>query len=150
MKKGKSCVIKGYRNFKCNYGTVDAKNLKSIYINIQTWVKPKQYNDNWERPVSLFNKKVRNHIYDILNQFLYENKIIIDLDLRSSGISLNKKSFMNLEITLFVKGETDFKSSKIKNSVKEIIDSISKEIMRNNELFTFHLTKTDKKVKIEI
>lgn len=150
MKKGKSCVIKGYRNFKCSYGTVDSKNLKSIYINIQSWVKPRVYNENWERTVSLFNKKIKNHIYEILNQFLYENKIIIDLDLRSSGISLNKKSFMNLELTLFIKGETDFKSTKIKNSVKEIIDSISKGIMKNNELFTFHLTKTDKKVKIEI
>ena len=57
---------------------------------------------------------------------------------------------MNLEITLFIKGYVEFKSPKIKNSVKEIIDSISKEILKNNDLFTFHLTKTDKKVKIEV
>ena len=70
MKKGKSCTLKGYRNFKCSYGTVDAKNLKSIYINVQSWVKPKKYSDNWERVVSLFHKKVKNFINDILNQFM--------------------------------------------------------------------------------
>jgi hypothetical protein len=57
---------------------------------------------------------------------------------------------MNLEITLFVKGDHDFKSVKIKNSVKEIVDSIQKEIMRNNDIFSFHLTKNDKKDKIEV
>jgi hypothetical protein len=81
---------------------------------------------------------------------MYENKFIVDLDLRSSGISIDKKSFMNLEITLFVKGDHDFKSVKIKNSVKEIVDSIQKEIMRNNDIFSFHLTKNDKKDKIEV
>lgn len=150
MKKGKSCTLKGYRNFKCSYGTVDAKNLKSIYINVQSWVKPKKYSDNWERVVSLFHKRIKNFINDILNQFIYENKFIVDLDLRSSGISIDKKSFMNLEITLFVKGDHDFKSTKIKNSVKEIVDSIQKEIMRNNDIFSFHLTKNDKKAKIEV
>lgn len=150
MKKGKSCTLKGYRNFKCSYGTVDSKNLKSIYINIQSWVKPKLHQENWERTVSNFHRKIKNFINDIINQFLFENKFIVDLDLRSSGISTNKKSFMNLEITLFIKGDVEFKSPKIKNSVKEIIDSISKEILKNNDLFTFHLTKTDKKVKIEV
>ena len=47
MKKGKSCTLNGYRNLKCTYGTVDAKNFKSIYLNIQSWVKPKIDNENW-------------------------------------------------------------------------------------------------------
>jgi dTDP-4-dehydrorhamnose 3,5-epimerase-like enzyme len=41
MKKGKSCVLKGFKNLKCSYGTVDAKNFKSLYLNIQTWAEPK-------------------------------------------------------------------------------------------------------------
>lgn len=150
MKKGKSCTLKGYKNFKCSYGTVDSKNLKSIYINIQSWVKPKLHQENWERAVSNFHRKIKNFINDVINQFLFDNKFIVDLDLRSSGISNNKKSFMNLELTLFVKGDVEFKSTKIKNSVKEIIDNISKEILKKSDLFTFHLTKTDKKIKIEV
>ena len=41
---------------------------------------------------------------------VFEKFNIVDLDLRSSGIQKGKRSFMNLEITLFVKESTDFKS----------------------------------------
>ena len=70
MKKGKSVKLNLYSPIKSVYGTVDSKNLKSIYINVQSWVKPKKYSDNWERVVSLFHKKVKNFINDILNQFM--------------------------------------------------------------------------------
>ena len=56
MKKGKSCILNGYKNLKCNYGTVDAKNLKSIYINIQSWVEPVKFFENWDKPVSNLSK----------------------------------------------------------------------------------------------
>ena len=32
MKKGKTSQLKGYENAKCSYGTVDAKELKSLYM----------------------------------------------------------------------------------------------------------------------
>ena len=42
MKKGKTNKLTGFRTFKSQYGTIDSTNLKSIYLNIQTWVEPKQ------------------------------------------------------------------------------------------------------------
>ena len=56
MKKGKSCVLKGYKKFKSTYGTVDSKNLKSIYLNLQTWVEPKNVEGNWERVISSISR----------------------------------------------------------------------------------------------
>jgi hypothetical protein len=41
MKKGKSVKLNLSNHFKSVYGTVDSKNLKSVYINIQSWVDPK-------------------------------------------------------------------------------------------------------------
>ena len=38
MKKGKSVKLNLYNPIKSVYGTVDSKNLKSVYINIQSWV----------------------------------------------------------------------------------------------------------------
>jgi len=66
------------------------------------------------------------------------------MDLRSSGICEGKRSFMNLEITLFTKEPIDFKSVKLKNSVREIISNVQKEIFESSELFHFYLTKADK------
>ena len=42
MKKGKTEKINGFRTSKIVYGTVDSKEFKSIYLNIQTWVEPKK------------------------------------------------------------------------------------------------------------
>ena len=150
MKKGKSCVVKGYKNFKTSYGTVDSKNLKSIYINIQSWVDPKKFLENWNREVSYLNRLIKQLLLDITDKFMFHSKFIVDLDLRTSGISLGKRSFMNLEITLYTKTEIDFKSIKLKNEIKKIVSYIEKEIFDLSELFNFHLTKNDKEKNLTI
>jgi hypothetical protein len=149
MKKGKSCSLNGYKKIKCSYGTVDSKNFKSVYLNIQSWVKPKDHYENWDRIISNLNKKIKIFLNDVLDNIMFEPKFIVDLDLRASGISLKKKSFMNLEITFFIKGSVDFKSIRLKNSLKNIVDEILSEIFNNHEVFTFHLTKTNKILKLQ-
>lgn len=150
MKKGKSCVLKGYRNFKTSYGTVDSKNLKSIYINIQSWVEPKKSLENWGREVSFLNRLIKQLLLEISDKFIFHSKFIVDLDLRTSGISLGKRSFMNLEITLYVKTDMDFKSIRLKNEIKKIISFVEKDIFQQSELFNFYLTKNDKEKNLVI
>jgi hypothetical protein len=81
---------------------------------------------------------------------MFHSKFIVDLDLRTSGICLGKRSFMNLEITLYAKTEIDFKSIKLKNEIKKIVSYIEKEIFDLSELFNFHLTKNDKEKNLSI
>ena len=150
MKKGKSCVLKGYKNFKTSYGTVDSKNLKSIYINIQSWVEPKKSLDNWSREVSCLNRLIKQLLLEISDKFIFHNKFIVDLDLRTSGITLGKRSFMNLEITIYTKVDIDFKSIKLKNEIKKIVSFIDKDIFQQSELFDFHLTKNDKEKNLVV
>jgi hypothetical protein len=144
MKKGKSCSIKGYKKIKCSYGTVDSKNFKSIYLNIQSWVEPKSIEDSWIRLVSYFNKQIKNTITDSVNGDLFSDNFIVDLDLRTSGITLKKRSFMNLEVTFFIKKSVDFKSLEIKNSLKKIIYNLETDIFNKSTHFNFHLSKNDK------
>jgi len=143
-------VVKGYKNFKTSYGTVDSKNLKSIYINIQSWVEPKKFLENWNREVSYLNRLIKQLLLDTTDKFMFHSKFIVDLDLRTSGICLGKRSFMNLEITLYTKTEIDFKSIKLKNEIKKIVSYIEKEIFDLSELFNFHLTKNDKEKNLSI
>lgn len=150
MKKGKSCVLKGYKNFKTSYGTVDSKNLKSIYINIQSWVEPKKSLENWNREVSCLNRLIKQLLLEVSDKFLFHNKFIVDLDLRTSGISLGKRSFMNLEITIYTKTEIDFKSIKLKNEIKKLVSFLDKDIFQQSELFDFHLTKNDKEKNLMV
>jgi hypothetical protein len=150
MKKGKSCVLKGYKNFKTSYGTVDSKNLKSIYINVQSWVEPKKSLENWTREVSCLNRLIKQLLLEVSDKFLFHNKFIVDLDLRTSGIFVGKRSFMNLEITIYTKTEIDFKSIKLKNEIKKLVSYLDKDIFQQSELFDFHLTKNDKEKNLVV
>jgi hypothetical protein len=143
MKKGKSVKLNLYNPIKSVYGTVDSKNLKSVYINIQSWVTPKDEYDNWNRVVSNLGREIKHSVYKSINTNLFQNKSIVDLDLRTSGISHGKKSFFNLEINLYSTNELDFKSPEIKESVKNIVQSIYNNNITTNKYFEFSTTKKE-------
>jgi len=147
MKKGKTTKITGYNNSKIIYGTVDSVDLKSLYLNIQTWVNPIDEHDNWNRIVLNMSRSIKHSILESMDKLLFDKTFIVDLDLRPSGITMGKKSFMNLEINFFMKEENiDFKSRRLKNSLIKVIDSIYKDNINNNEYFTFHLTKSKNQI----
>jgi hypothetical protein len=141
MKKGKSVKLNLSNSFKSVYGTVDSKNLKSVYINIQAWVSPKEELENWNRIVCNFSREVKHTVFDSIDTSIFIPKSIVDLDLRTSGIFYGKKSFLNLEINLFTEKEFDFKSNELKNSIKKIVKSISDYNFNPNKYFDFTLTK---------
>lgn len=146
MKKGKTSKIIGFPSAKVSYGTVDSKNLKSLYLNLQSWVTPNYDYENWDRVVSNLSKSIKNSIYEVIDTELYKPKYIVDLDLRTSGIVFGKKSFMNLEITLFLEKELDFKDPQIKDSLKKISKNIYVENFIKNEYFEFTVSKKVKEL----
>lgn len=141
MKKGKTTKLVGYKSFKSHYGTIDSTNLKSIFINIQTWVEPKDDVENWNRVVLNMTRAVKHTVLENINKEYFDTKFIVDLDLRTSGLQLKKKSFLNLEINLFLIQEMDFKSLKLKKQIKNLVKSIYGDIMSRNKYFKFYLTK---------
>lgn len=141
MKKGKSVKLNLFNPIKSVYGTVDSKNLKSVYINIQSWVTPKDDYDNWNRVVSNLGREIKHTVFDSINTKIFQEKSIVDLDLRTSGISHGKKSFFNLEINLYTNCEMDFKCNEIKNSVKTIIRDIYRNNILENKYFEFSNSK---------
>jgi len=146
MKKGKTSKIIGFESIKVTYGTVDAKNFKSVYLNIQTWVKPKHEHDNWDRVVGNLSRAIKHTILEILDDGLFLPNFIVDLDLRTSGIQLNKKSFANLEITFYLKKEIDFKSNLLKEKLKKVAKTINIENFRNSPHFELSVSKSEKEI----
>jgi hypothetical protein len=142
MKKGKCVKLNLFNPIKSVYGTVDSTNLKSIYINIQSWVSPKSNQLNWSRIVSNLSKEIKNSVFNSIDKNLFKEHNIVDLDLRSSGLFEGKKSFLNLEVNIYPNKEIDFKSPELKESVKEIIKNIVKDNVVENEFFTFSISKS--------
>ena len=141
MKKGKSVKMNLSSSFKSVYGTVDSKNLKSLYINIQSWVAPKLELENWNRVVCNLSRELKHTVYESIDTSIFVKNSIVDLDLRTSGISSGKKSFFNLEINLFTSVNTDFRSSEIKESVKNIVKCIYTNNVLSNPYFEFSVSK---------
>jgi len=148
MKKGKIVKLKGYQSYKVSYGTVDSKNLKSIFINLQTWAEPKKPSQNWVRTVGLLKRDIKQVVSDFLNEGIFENDFIVDLDIRTSGINLSKRSFTNLECVLFTKNGVEFNDWEIKKSVDEIIQNISKLVLKSSETFDFFYSKSTQENKV--
>jgi hypothetical protein len=142
MKKGKTSKLNIFDDAKCHYGTVDSKELKSIYVVFQTWIEPIADEENWSRITGILKRQILHTLLEVVEFTTFEKKQIVDLDLRTSGIQKNKKSFLNLEITLFVHDKTiDFKSLILRSKIKKIVSSIYHDDLKNSKYFILSKTK---------
>jgi hypothetical protein len=143
MKKGKTQKINGLKHCKALYGTVDSKEFKSLYINLQTWAEPKTEIEKTEKVVSLLNKEIKQSLSNSIDPEFFKENFIVDLDLRHSGICFGKKSFLNLEVTLFTNNFIDFKNKLLRKKIEELTKTIYKSSFNSNEYFTFHTSKRE-------
>ena len=142
MKKGKTSKLNIFNDAKCYYGTVDSKELKSVYLVLQTWIEPSEDSENWNKIIGLIKRQILHTLLEVVDSTIFERKQIVDLDLRTSGIQKNKKSFLNLEITLFIHEKNlDFKSLILRSKMKKIISSVYIEDLKKSKYFTLSRTK---------
>jgi len=147
MKKGKTSKLDLFQDAKCYYGSVDATELKSIYLVLQTWVKPTEERDNWERVVGTISRSIKHKILEIYNKSLFREHFIVDLDLRTSGIKVDKASFLNLEITFFTKQDIDFKSDELSKELNRILKEVHDNVLEKTKYFTIQYSKSKLKNK---
>ena len=140
MKTGKYIPLGTYNDVKIGYGTVDFKNLKTIYLKLNSWVQPENDTDDYNLTIVKTRRKIKEFIYNLKSPN-FKDQSIVDLDIRTKGIKLEKRSFMNLEITLFVEKQFDVKSKEIKNMVKNLLEDIIDGSLIDKKLFNFHKSK---------
>jgi hypothetical protein len=140
MKTGKYIPLGEYKEVKIGYGTVDFKNLKTIYLKLNSWVEPDNDTDDFDYLINKTRRGIKEIIYNLKNEN-FKPQCIVDLDIRTKGIKLNKRSFMNLEVTLYVDNFFDVKSKHIKLSIKDVIKSIIDDRLSNKNLFNFYKNK---------
>ena len=140
MKTGKYIPLGTYNDVKIGYGTVDFKNLKTIYLKLNSWVQPENETDDFDHMIHKSRRKVKEIIYNLKDPH-FKQQSIVDLDIRTKGIKLEKRSFMNLEITLYVDKQFDVKSKEIKNNVKDILSMVIEDGLSDKNLFNFYKSK---------
>jgi hypothetical protein len=140
MKIGKYIPLGTYNEVKIGYGTVDFKNLKTIYLKLNSWLQPENETDDFNYIISKSRKKIKDLIFNLKSPYFKEQSIV-DLDIRTKGIKLEKRSFMNLEITLYVNDQFDIKSKDVKNILKDLFENVIDEGISDKKLFNFYKSK---------
>ena len=146
MKKGKELKINAFKNYNIVFGSVNNRCPKAMYINISAWADPKSNDDlNYNRIIKDIDKRVRQTIYNTLDfnissPFL-KDRSIVDFDIRESGVRYGKRSFTNLEITLFQKYEIPVNSESLWPFIEEIIQTTIKDVFEKEKHFRFHKKK---------
>lgn len=139
MKTGKYIPMGIYKDVKIGYGTVDYKNLKTVYLKLNSWIQP-EIDLDYNMTISKSRRKIKEIIYNLKSN-LFKQQSIVDLDIRTKGIKLDKRSFMNLEVTLYTETQFDIKSKEVKNTIKDIHEKIIDIALEDRKLFNFNKTK---------
>jgi hypothetical protein len=140
MKNGKYISLGDYRNVKIGYGTVDFKNLKTIYLKLNSWVQPENNEDDFDYLINKTRRVIKEIVYNLKNEN-FKPQCIVDLDIKTRGIKIEKRSFMNLEVTLFIEKQFDVKSKTTKLLIREIIETIVETGLSDKNLFNFNKNK---------
>ena len=140
MKLGRYIPLGSYKDVKMGYGTINHKELKTIYLSLNSWLDPDNNCDDYERIVKSARNKIKKLIYGLGHDF-FRPESIVDLDVRTKGISQDKRSFMNVEITLYVIEQINIKDKELKNSMDLLLKEIIDTCLDDKMLFNFHKKK---------
>lgn len=133
MKKGKELNVKLNKKFKTYYGTIDNKELKTIYVGISTWATPIEEYDDYSFAISSLRQLIKNGVNQNINSQIFKaDHHIIDIDIKDSRVALNKSSYLNIEITLFVKNQKSILTNLIRNDMIRFINGILATIEKSN------------------
>ncbi len=144
-KTGKEVKLSTPTNYNVVMGSINNKIPNSFYINISAWAEPQYDIINYNRELKNLNKKIKQSFFNLfdsdVNCNIIKERTIANIDIRESGIRYGKRSFMNCEITLFIKPESYTTFNIMKLNLNDIINTIIKSTFEDNEIFRFHKKK---------
>lgn len=143
MKRGKEITLNLPYQYNVISGTVDNKNPKSLYIQISAWGLPTKQYDNYDKVIRNKSTKIKKALFSFINNNeFYRDKSIVDFNMASSGVSVGKRSYMSVEMTLFKREPLlPINSDKIIPTLNKISEDIIKSVFEEDEDFKFYRTK---------
>ena len=145
MSRGKEIKLNISDNYNTIVGTVDTNIPKSIFLSISAWGSPlKDDKFDYNKIINWLTKSIKLNIIKYNNSGIFkEHQIIVDFDMRESGIMFGKRSYMCCEITLFQNNDSllPITSEVLLKHSSNIIKNIINDILDSNIYFKFHRTK---------
>lgn len=127
-------------DFKLKIGTTNKLNPQVIYIEGRGFISPTEERESYERDLyeikHTFNKTIGNNIK---KYGIFENNYILDFQIATSGIKIDKKSFMSFQFLLKQANRVEkLKDIKVHASdmINDIVYSLSEDINKHHYLIT--------------
>tara|TARA_R110000803_G_scaffold60710_2_gene120147 strand:+ start:25602 stop:26039 length:438 start_codon:yes stop_codon:yes gene_type:complete len=142
MKLGKELPIKTDKPFKIRIGTVNNKEPRTLYLILSSWVEPTEELEDYQPKLGRLNKNIKRFLNESLpTESFNKERVIVDFDLRSSGIKINKKSFMSVEVTLFQKDLRRINDPSVVMEMQWISTKLINEVFEVDSSFTYNTSK---------
>lgn len=152
MKKSRGSEIpNNFNDITINFGTIDKNDPKTMYIKMSGWANVIDFsaNKNYGSIIRTIDKRIRSNSYSNIDKSLFRSdNIIVDFDMRESGILGGKPSFFSCEITLTQIKDHKLPSNIIINELYRLTSILIDDVFRCDENFNFHKDKTTAKNKI--
>jgi hypothetical protein len=140
MKLGRYIPLGDHKNVKIGYGTINHKNLKTIYLSLNSWLEPNEVCEDYDAILRSSKNKIKRLVHN-LGHGLFREESIVDLDVRTKGIKKEKRSFMNLEVTLYTLKQVNVKDKDLKTDMYSLLCEIIDTCLDNELLYNFHKKK---------
>lgn len=139
MKKIKSESKFQDNDFKIKIGTMDKKNPEVVYIELGSYISPKEERETYKPYISRIEKKTKSLIENVIQESgMCKNGFIFVSDIADERVAMNKKSYFEMQV--FIKPTDEIKTcgkfvdltKKINEEcVSKIIPGIKKYIKEN-------------------
>lgn len=132
-------------SFKLKIGTTNKINPMVIYVEGKAFISPEDDKEDYTKDIAEIKHVFKQSISDgLCTTDVFDNKYIIDFQVASSGIAVNKKSFLSFQFLVRQKKDNIMKLTDVKarteGMILSIVDSLKNAILEHN----FSLTKTKK------
>ena len=132
-------------NFKLKIGTTNKTNPIVVYIEGKAFISPRAEKDDYTRDISEIKHGFSRAISSNISQSKYfDNKFIVDFQVASKGISINKKSFLSFQFLLRQPKDNVLKLKDVKENSEDMIKKIVDDLEENIIQHDFIVSKTKK------
>ena len=139
--RGGVIQIDPFDNFKVVCGTVDVDNPTALFVNLSGWYSAIADDINYDRAISSLNKAIKSLLERNLNGDVFNTKrFIVDLEMKSKRIDVNKNNFMQCEITILQKNNFKIDELELRVYLNDIVIKIS-QLFDANQYFKFSKLK---------
>ena len=126
-------------DFKIKIGTVDKKNPEVVYIELVSYISPKEERETYKPYISRIEKKTKSLIEDVIQESgTCKNGFIFVSDIADERVAMNKKSYFEMQVFVKPTDETkacgkfvDLTKKINEECVSKIIPGIKKYITEN-------------------